>query len=399
MNIREYYLNDILYLYKKVMSMITVLHLTNTDIYSDSRILKTKQSIASLSSKYRVVGIGVKLEEEKHKTNIQDKIEIFSINLISRKLILPNILRQIFSLIELSFKMFFISLKIKPDIIHCHDTMVLPLGVMIKFFTKVKLIYDAHELESNKNGLSNISRNMTFICEKFLWKFIDKLIVVSPSIGNWYNENIGKKETEIIMNSPILEKNISSTNTNYFRNKFSISNKSKIFLYIGILGKGRGIELVLSTFMNNKDISSNLIFLGYGELKNYLIEVSKKHENIHIHDAVSHTEVVSIAKSADIGLCLIENISLSDYYCLPNKLFEYAFAEIPVLASNFPDMKDVINKYQLGKICELSENEIYTAIKKFENEEELIKINSSLLYELSWQAQEVKLFRLYSSLN
>lgn len=65
-----------------------------------------------------------------------------------------------------------------------------------------------------------------------------------------------------------------------------------------------------------------------------------------------------------------------------------------VLASNFPDMKDVINKYQLGKICELSGNEIYTAIKKFENEEELIKINSSLLYELSWQAQEVKLFRI-----
>lgn len=379
--------------------MKTVLHLTNTDINSDSRILKTKQSIANFSHNYRVVGIGVKFEEEQHKSNVDEKIEIFSINLISRGFRLPNTLKRIFSLVELSFKMIFKALKLKPDIIHCNDTMVLPLGVIIKLFTKSKLIYDAHELESNKNGLSKISRNMTFVCENYLWKFIDKLIVVSPSIGNWYHENIGKKDTEIIMNSPVLEQNIVPTNTNYFRDKFSIPNESKIFLYIGILGKGRGIELILNTFVNNQDLSSHLVFLGYGELKNYLTETSKNYKNIHIHDAVSHAEVVSIAKSADIGLCLIENISLSDYYCLPNKLFEYAFAEIPVLASNFPDMKDVINKFQLGKICELSENEIYTSIKEFENEKELIKIDSSLLYELSWQAQESKLFRLYSSLN
>lgn len=378
--------------------MKTVLHLTNTDINSDSRILKTKQSIANFSHNYRVVGIGVKFEEEQHKSNVDEKIEIFSINLISRGFRLPNTLKRIFSLVELSFKMILKALKLKPDIIHCNDTMVLPLGVII-LFTKSKLIYDAHELESNKNGLSKISRNMTFVCENYLWKFIDKLIVVSPSIGNWYHENIGKKDTEIIMNSPVLEQNIVPTNTNYFRDKFSIPNESKIFLYIGILGKGRGIELILNTFVNNQDLSSHLVFLGYGELKNYLTETSKNYKNIHIHDAVSHAEVVSIAKSADIGLCLIENISLSDYYCLPNKLFEYAFAEIPVLASNFPDMKDVINKFQLGKICELSENEIYTSIKEFENEKELIKIDSSLLYELSWQAQESKLFRLYSSLN
>lgn len=379
--------------------MKTVLHLTNTDINSDSRILKTKQSIANFSHNYRVIGIGVKFEEEQHKSNVDDKIEILSINLISRGFRLPNTLKRIFSLVELSFKMIFKALKLKPDIIHCNDTMVLPLGVIIKLFTKSKLIYDAHELESNKNGLSKILRNMTFVCEIFLWKFIDKLIVVSPSIGNWYHENIGKKDTEIIMNSPILGENITPTNTNYFRDKFSIPNESKIFLYIGILGKGRGIELILNTFINNQDLSSHIVFLGYGELKNYLTETSKNYKNIHIHDAVSHAEVVSIAKSADIGLCLIENISLSDYYCLPNKLFEYAFAEIPVLASNFPDMKDVINKFQLGKICELSENEIYISIKEFENEEELIKIDSSLLHELSWQAQESKLFRLYNSLN
>ena len=47
-------------------------------------------------------------------------------------------------------------------------------------------------------------------------------------------------------------------------------------------------------------------------------------------------------------MCLIQNVSLSDYYCLPNKLFEYCFAEIPVLASNFPDISQTVEKYDLS---------------------------------------------------
>lgn len=46
---------------------------------------------------------------------------------------------------------------------------------------------------------------MTLFVEKLLWKFVDKLIVVSPSISMWYKENIGEKTTEIIMNAPVLK--------------------------------------------------------------------------------------------------------------------------------------------------------------------------------------------------
>ena len=40
----------------------------------------------------------------------------------------------------------------------------------------------------------------------------------------------------------------------------------------------------------------------------------------------SKKKLTNLIKEADVGLCLVENVSLSDYYCLPNKLFEYAFA-------------------------------------------------------------------------
>lgn len=377
---------------------MNILHLTHTDINSDSRILKEMNSIVNINSYIKVKGIGVSLDEETHKTKENDKLEIYSIKLKSRNWrFLPTILRHTCSLLELTSKMLFKAIKLKPQIIHCNDTLVLPLGVILKIFTGAKLIYDAHELESNRNGLSKTLGKMTLFVEKLLWKFVDKLIVVSPSIAIWYQENIGEKVTEIIMNSPVLKISNDEVDKSYFRKKFNISDGSKIFLYIGILGEGRGIDLIVEAFKDN-ELKSHLIFLGYGELKDKLINLSKKYENIHVHDAVPHNEVVSIAKSADVGLCFIQNVSLSDYYCLPNKLFEYAFAEIPVLASNFPDISMVVEKYNIGKCSDLDSESIYNSIKEFEQIEELPRINASDLYDLSWSAQEEKLVKMYKDL-
>jgi glycosyltransferase involved in cell wall biosynthesis len=377
---------------------MNILHLTHTDINSDSRILKEMNCMAKYNSNYRVSGIGVSLDEELHKINNQKLLHIDSIKLKSRYWRkLPIIIRHSLSLIELTFKMLYKTIKLKPDIIHCNDTLVLPLGAIVKLFTGSKLIYDAHELESNRNGLSKTLGKMTLFVEKVLWRYIDALIVVSPSIKNWYKENLGDKYSEVILNAPVLEENQSIDNPNYLREYFDIENNSKIFLYIGILGKGRGIDLMIEVF-KKQDMKSSLVFLGYGDLSEELKQLSKEYSNIYVHDAVSHDKVVSIAKSADIGLCLIQNVSLSDYYCLPNKLFEYTFAGIPILASDFPDILQVVNEYNLGKCTSLDSKSVHDKITKFENMSNLPKIDRKKLYPLSWNAQEEKLIKLYDKL-
>ena len=134
-------------------------------------------------------------------------------------------------------------------------------------------------------------------------------------------------------------------------------------------------------------------------MKEKLVATANECPNIHVHDAVPHEKVISVVKSADVGLCFIENISLSDYYSLPNKLFEYCFSGIPVLASDFPDMSKVIAQYGLGQCSKLSSQDLLDAIKKFEIMSEIPKIKVKELYELSWGAQEVKLIKLYSNLS
>ena len=372
-----------------------ILHLSHTNINSDSRILKEMNSI---SNEDRVVlGIGVSNDDISLSEETElIYYEIDSVVAFSRKLIfLPKLLMNVLVVIEITFRMFRKSIKFKPSIIHCHDTPVLPLGLLLKIFTGAKVIYDAHELESQRNGLSKIGGRLTLFVERRLWRYLDRLIVVSPSIQLWYNKNVGYKKSEVILNSPFLKSD--SVRKEYLRNKFSIPKGSLIFIYNGIFAMGRGIDVLISVFQN-VDVKSHIVFLGDGELKDKLVNLSNKYDNIHVHDMVPHEAVVPITRSADVGLALIENVSLSDYFSLPNKLFEYAFSEIQVLASNFPDISSTVKKYSLGECCDVSYTDVLNCVKKFESNKENKSFNSRSLDALSWQAQEVKLRALYLDL-
>lgn len=366
------------------------LHLTHTDIEFDSRILKEMGALAAAG--YTVSGIGVVLEEGAQKTAVSFKADIKAINLRSRKLtFLPRTLRHIATLFELVARMLPRAVRERPDVIHCHDTLVLPLGCMVKLLTGARLVYDAHELESNRNGLSRIQGIMTLRVEKLLWRFVDALIVVSPSIEQWYRDNIGPKPSAVILNSPLFAEG-QQHDEHYLRNRFSIPQDSKVFIYVGILGRGRGIDLLVDAF-KDPDVCAHIVFLGYGELSDELKRLAAERANLHVHDAVPHSQVVPIVQSADFGLCLVQDVSLSDYYCLPNKLFEYCFAGVPVLASDFPDIRAVLAEYGIGECCKLQANDIRDAILRLERSASTFRFAS--LTPLSWQAQEQKLVALY----
>lgn len=374
---------------KENISCPRVLHLTHTEIEYDSRILKEMSALVDAG--YVVQGIGIvgdtRLRTQKDKSF---KAELASINLKSRSFtFLPRKLRHFFTLVEFYMKLIPMAARRRPDVLHCHDTLVLPLGFVVKLLTGSKLIYDAHELESNKNGQSMFLGRMILLIEKMLWPFVDALIVVSPSIQSWYQKNVGKKKSEVILNSPEFIE-VNGHSSGYLREKFNILGDRKVFIYIGVLGPGRGIDLLVEAFQG---VSSHLVFLGYGEWLPRLLDLEKKFSNIHVHQPVPHSEVVPIAKSADVGLCLVESVSLSDYYCLPNKLFEYCFAKIPVLASDFPDIREVIQRHHIGLTCEQTVEALKGAILNIENNSPIFHFYEVEI--LSWDEQANKLKNLY----
>ena len=178
----------------------------------------------------------------------------------------------------------------------------------------------------------------------------------------------------------------------YLRDKFGIPESAKVFLYVGILAPGRGISVFLEAFLKSGS-GSHVVFLGYGQMTSTIEEIAQMHPNVHYHPAVSHEAVVAVASSADYGLCLIESVSLSDKYSLPNKFFEYVFAGLPVLASDFPDLRKAVTEYRVGINCDVTVDAVTKAIAQLEASD--VKPEPRDLTPLGWAAQEEKLLDLY----
>lgn len=374
-----------------------ILHLSHTDIRSDSRILKELDALEKISG-VEIAGVGVSMSEGAAASKKAIRAKIISIRLFSKSFtILPRPIRYGVNMCELTFRFLAYGLRFKPDIVHCHDTLVLPVGVIIKILSRCKLIYDAHELESNKNGQTRILSKATLSIEKLAWSRIDLLISVSDSINSWYLNNLGEKKHLLVLNSPDISLGSGIANSKpghgrYFHETFNIPAKKMVFLYIGILSQGRGIEICLRAFAQ-KSVDTHVVFMGYGQLASLVKEYQNKYKNIHLHDAVPHEMVVALAKHADVGLCFIENISLSDYYSLPNKLFEYAFSGLPILASNFPEIRRVVQEYRLGWCCEVTEHDVYREINRIKSAP--LPTPNDRLDDLSWSAQADRLRNAY----
>lgn len=376
-----------------------ILHLTHTDVFDDNRILKQLQVLFE-AGKYDIFSIGVADDEGWSRNRSPVGASVKTIKLYSKSLKwLPKFLRYLLNFIELFIPMFFFGMKRKPVIVHCHDTLVLPIGTLISLLTGATLVYDAHELESDKNGQTKLSSWATLLIEKICWRRIDTLISVSPSILKWYNSKLGFKKSILILNSPAIE-NASTLESvenerSYFRKLYGIPDTELVFIYLGALVNGRGIELLLKAF-SQPGVNSHAVFIGYGALQERILALSKINKNLHLHKPVTHELVVALAKNADIGLCIIENTSLSDYYSLPNKLFEYSFSGLPVLASDFPDISAVVSKFKLGLCTKPDVDAITACIKRMETEP--LGQNFCNLNELSWQKQSEILIRCYDEI-
>ncbi len=374
----------------------TIAHLSHTDIASDARILKELESLRAQFVNCKIFGIGISRDDFRNKTVIKD-VDLISLRIKSRNLsLIPASLRHILTFLEIFVRATKIIRTIKPQIIHCHDVYLLPIALYCQKMLKSKLIYDAHELESEASGITKFQKKVIRYFEKKAWKSLNGLITVSPSITNWYHKKYGVVNSVIVLNSPIVSDEYDKIFDDYLRRKFKICHDSLVFIYIGIIGKGRGVDNLLAAFSSN-DVKSHLVFLGYGEYVGKVKNLEEENKRIHFHESVPYKDVIPIARSADYGLCLLENISLSDYYCLPNKLFEYAFSGIPVLATNFPEIKDTVLRYKLGYVTGNDPETIHKTVLKIESETKHERIKATSLYDLTWNKQKENLISLYNS--
>lgn len=238
-------------------------------------------------------------------------------------------------------------------VINCHSVAALPACIALKRATGAVLVYDTHELETESTMAVGKRRPIYKLIERLGIRSVDHTFTVSKSIEDWYRRRYGITAIDTIYNFPSDSQSAgSSADRRYLRDHFGIDDGVTIYLYQGVLGRGRGLDIALDAFRDNMLPESALVIVGYGTLEPEVRQAAATLDNIHFHPAVSPTELPRITCSADVGVVLTSGEGcLSYYYSAPNKMFQYWRSFIPVIASDLPEHRRFLAHYPAGAVA------------------------------------------------
>lgn len=333
-------------------------HVSLTSCINESRVFKESASLIKARVVDRVYIAALKSEGTDEHLRLDERCSLWRIPLLTRSW--PSfLLAQVFKYFEFNVKVLSYAKSVFTSIITIHSLSLLPLGVIAKWLLKTRLVYDCHELETETFDLSVLRKILAKIVETVLIRQADLVLVVSPSINDWYRRTYGIDNVYTVMNCPMLRP---PTPSNRLREALQIAADKKIVLYQGGIVLGRGVEKLLKSFAAKDDGVHVLVLMGYGELTPLAKSFAEKYANIFVHPAVSPEVVLEYTASADVGVAYIDNPSLNDRYCLPNKLFEYIMAGLPVLVNDAPEMKRLVKERGIGVVLSQLSQALYTRL-------------------------------------
>ncbi len=246
----------------------------------------------------------------------------------------------------------------KADIYHAHDVPALPATFIASRLRRKPLIFDAHELPLEEMPVAEMSINRRFIhpllarvFERLLPGCVGVIATSSPmarEIANRYRY----PGVSVVRNFPPYQRVQSSDR---LRRYLNIGPEMRIALYQGNIQPDRQLDRLVraAAFLQGNTV---IALMGKADTSalaelHALIENEGVSERVKIIPPVPYAELLDWTASADVGLCILP-VGYTRHLdvCLPNKLFEYAMAGLPVLASSLDAITEVVRAYELGRI-------------------------------------------------
>lgn len=245
------------------------------------------------------------------------------------------------------------------DVFHAHDLDTLPVCAAAAFLTSGRLVYDSHELwlESRRHLLetSRPFRVLERWSEELLAPLADAVIAVTPGradvMREMYPDMAGP---DLVPNYPPLMPRMEKSGE-VRRSLGAWEEPCFVFLYQGILGLHRGLEELVDAASLLRGLPVRIAFVGHdrsgGRIPEYASERMTA-DMITFHPPVPSEDLPEITASADCGLLLFQGSCLNHTYSLPNKLFEYMMAGLPIVACDLPEISAVVRKHRCGVLVD-----------------------------------------------
>lgn len=292
-----------------------------------------------------------------------------------------------------NFRLFIFLFFSRVDVLLSNDLDTLPAYFLVSLVKHKPLIYDSHEYFTEVPELINRPKvkKVWELLEKFLVPRVEVAYTVCNSIASAYMEkyNIPFK---VVRNVPYAKPELQCSKR---------PDKDPYMIYQGALNKGRGLEHIISAMNYIEGIK--LLIAGDGDLADDLKEQvvrEKLEEKVEFLGRLPYEELMTITAGASLGLSIEEDMGLNYRYALPNKLFDYIQARVPVVVSNRPEMAAIVRSYNIGEVIDnLSPTAIADKIKAILNDQKKLtvwKFNlEKAAIELIWENEEAVIQNIF----
>ena len=240
----------------------------------------------------------------------------------------------------------------RADIYHASDLYVLPAVASIARQHQARLVYDARECYPHVVA----TRGRPWV--RWFWRLVerrgirraDAIFTVSRSIAHHMAGAYQIRPPFVLHNAPPLRPVPASK---LLHTMLNLAPETVIFLHQGQIQPGRGCDRMVEAFRQVQ--GGVMVFLGGGALKEALrnrVRAYEMESRVFFLEPVPPEELLIVTSSADVGISLLEDNCLNHRYALPNKLFEYLMAGVPVLGSKLPEMEGVLLPHQAGWVVD-----------------------------------------------
>lgn len=201
-------------------------------------------------------------------------------------------------------------------------------------------LHDCHELYLESTSFRKAERRILAPMERRYMRHADAVVAVNVSIADEYGRRYGRRPVVVRNCAARIAEELPTLD---LRTLAGLAPTARVILYQGGFSVGRGLEVCVGAVANLPD-DVHLVLLGYGPLRESLLEWAHDAgvgDRVHVVDAVPPEELMQWTASADVGLMPYQPVSRNNLYALPNKIFEYTTAGLPIVVSDLPELRSI----------------------------------------------------------